>query len=225
MQVLLIEDDVDLSTTIAEYLSARGVESDHAYDGLSGLHLATTSTPDAIILDIGLPGISGLELCQKLRKDAKADLPIIMLTARDTIEDKVEGLSTGADDYLVKPFALAELHARLQALVRRSQGITTRQIEVADLLLDLDVRSAKRDGKPLDLSRLEFDLLATLCAMSPEAINKEELARRVWHETFVEDETIRTHIYQLRQKVDKPFSHPLIHTIRGYGHAVQARHA
>jgi len=225
MHVLLIEDDTDLAATIADYLAARRVECDHAYDGLSGLHLATTSTPDAIILDIGLPGLSGYDLCKKLRSDARMAIPIIMLTARDAVEDKVEGFDCGADDYLVKPFALVELYARLQALVRRSHGRTAGLLQVADLCIDLDSRSAQRNGTPLDLSRLEFDLLAALCAVSPDAVNKEDLARRVWNETYVEDETIRTHIYQLRQKVDKPFDLDLIHTIRGYGHAVKAQDA
>ncbi|MEM9157920.1 MAG: response regulator transcription factor [Verrucomicrobiota bacterium] len=221
MQVLLIEDDTDLSATIADYLAARKVESDHAYDGLSGLHIAATTAPDAIILDIGLPGLSGYDLCKKLRREAQLGVPIIMLTARDAVEDKVEGFDCGADDYLVKPFALAELYARLQALVRRSHGHTTEQIKVGDLCLDLGSRSAHREGTPLNLSRLEFDLLAALCAASPDAINKADLARRVWNEAYVEDETIRTHIYQLRQKVDKPFDQDLITTIRGYGHAIK----
>ncbi|MEM7245480.1 MAG: response regulator transcription factor [Acidobacteriota bacterium] len=225
MQVLLIEDDVDLAATIADYLTAREVEVDHAYDGLSGLHLATTTRPDAIVLDIGLPGLSGYELCQKLRREAKLDLPIIMLTARDTVEEKVEGFERGADDYLVKPFALAELHVRLQALVRRSRGETAGLLQVADLEIHLEARTATRKGRHLDLSKLEFDLLAALCAASPAAVSKEVLARRVWDGDHVEDETIRAHVYQLRQKVDKPFDRPLIHTIRGYGHALKSDHA
>ncbi len=225
MQVLLIEDDIDLAATISEYLAARGVDCDHAYDGLSGLHIATTSSPDVIILDVGLPGLSGFELCAKLRREAKLGLPILMLTARDALEDKVEGFGKGADDYVVKPFALAELYLRVQALTRRSQGRSSHRINVADLSMDLDTRSAKRNGVELELSRLEFDLLAALCAASPDVLPKETLARRVWHEDYVEDETIRTHIYQLRQKVDKPFGLPLIHTIRGVGHAVNVSNA
>ena len=225
MQVLLIEDDVDLAATISDYLAARDVEVDHAYNGLSGLHLCTTSRPDAVVLDIGLPSLSGYELCEKLRREAKLVIPIIMLTARDSLEDKVEGFERGADDYLIKPFAMAELYVRLQALVRRSRGATAGLLQVDNLEVNLETRVATRDGHALDLTRTEFDLLAALSAASPAAVNKEELARRVWDGDHVEDETIRAHIYQLRQKVDKPFDRPLIHTVRGYGHALRAGHA
>jgi len=221
VQILLIEDDQDLAANIADYLSVRHVEVSHTGNGLSGLHLASTTRPDVIILDIGLPGIDGLTLCEKLRNEAHIDIPVLMLTARDTVEMKVEGLQRGADDYLVKPFSLAELHARLVALVRRDQRKHTTQIVVEDLYLDTKNRTATRDGQQLSLSKLEFDLLVTLCLASPDIVDKEILARTVWGEDYVEPDTIRAHIYQLRKIVDRPYNAPLIQTIRGVGHAVR----
>lgn len=225
MHVLLIEDDVDLAATVADFLAARGVEVDHAYDGLSGLHLAATTKPDVIVLDVGLPGLSGLDLCQKLRQDAAMTVPVLMLTARDALEDKLSGFDAGADDYLVKPFALAELYARLQVLLRRGQGHDDATLQVGDLLLDPAARQVTRAGQALVLTKLGFDLLLVLCKASPAAVNKQQLAERVWGEDYVEAETIRAHIYQLRQVVDRPFETSLIHTIRGYGHAVKVADA
>lgn len=225
MHVLLIEDDVDLAATVADFLASRGVEVDHAYDGLSGLHLAATTEPDVIVLDIGLPGLSGLDLCRRLRRDAASAVPVLILTARDALEDKLSGFEVGADDYLVKPFALAELFARLQALQRRAQGSAEGTLEIADLVLDPGTRSVLRGGQTLSLSKLDFDLLHVLCRASPAAVNKQQLAEQVWGEDYVEPETIRAHIYQLRQVVDRPFELSLIHTIRGYGHAVKVADA
>lgn len=221
MRVLLIEDDVDLAATVAEYLAARGWQVDHAYDGLAGLRLVEAGKPDLVILDIGLPGLDGLQVCERLRRDLQASMPVLMLTARDALEDKLEGFDRGADDYLVKPFSLAELERRLQALLRRSQGRTESIQRVGPLELNLHTREVRRGGTLLSLSRLEFEVLALLMTASPAAVSKEELARRVWNEDFVGDETIRAHIYQLRQVVDKPFDQPLIQTIRGYGHALR----
>jgi len=203
MRVLLIEDDVDLAATVAEYLAARGWQVDHAYDGPAGLRLGGATAPDVIILDIGLPGLSGYEVCERLRREARDPVPVLMLTARDALEDKLEGFDRGADDYLVKPFSLAELERRLQALTRRAQGRVESRQRVGPLELDTQTRQVRRDGQLLTLSRLEFDILALLMAASPAAVSKEELARRVWNEDFVGDETIRAHI------------------IRGYGHAVR----
>jgi len=221
MHILLIEDDIDLAATIADYMASQRVTVDHAYDGFTGLQLATTTKPDAVVLDIGLPGLSGLKLCETLRQQWKMQVPVIMLTARGTLEDKLEGFRTGVDDYLVKPIALAELHCRLEALVRRSTGQGDGALGVGDLVVNVAQRNATRAGQELKLSRLEFDILKTLCAASPAAVGHQDLAQKVWGEDYVEPETIRAHIYQLRRVVDRPFETPLIHTIRGYGHALK----
>ena len=225
MRILLVEDDADLAATICEYLNARGVAVDHASDGLSGLEMATSTSPDAVVLDIGLPGISGHKLCAAVREQWKLAVPILMLTARGALEDKIEGFRAGADDYLVKPFALAELMCRLEALVRRGRKDDGRVWKVGDLEVNVEERTATRRGVPLRLTKLEFDILATLCAARPAAVGHRDLARRVWGEEHVEPETIRAHIYQLRRVVDRPFETPLLHTIRGFGHVIKEAHA
>ena len=227
MDVLLIEDDIDLAETISEFLQTRNMTVDHAYDGITGLHLATITNPDVIVLDIGLPRVSGFEVCRRLREEADLHTPILMLTARDQLQDKLAGFKQGADDYLVKPFALAELVCRIQALARRAQqaerpcGV----LHIGDLTVNTKTRTATRRDVPLQLTTLEFDILAILCAASPAALGKDELARRVWHEDYVSADTIRSHMYQLRRIVDRPFDTPLIHTIRGYGHALRVPNA
>jgi len=226
VRVLLIEDDLDLAATIADYLAARQITVEHAYDGRTGLQLSVTTKPDIVVLDIGLPGITGYQLCESLREQWKMNIPVIMLTARGTLDDKMEGFRSGADDYLVKPFALAELHCRLDALVRRANDRHVQNvITIGDLSVDIAGRRATRCAQVLKLSKLEFDILTTLSAASPSVVGQQELARKVWGEDYVEPETIRSHIYQLRRIIDRPFDKPLIHTIRGFGHAVKEEDA
>ncbi|MEM1246073.1 MAG: response regulator transcription factor [Acidobacteriota bacterium] len=217
MRVLVIEDDLDIASNIGDYLSARGHGVDFAYDGISGMHLALTGDFDALVIDIMLPGMSGLDLCQKLRTEARRSTPALMLTARDTLDDKLDGFAAGADDYMVKPFALQELEARLLALQRRGQEPGEGALEVADLRLDPATRSVVRDGRRLSVQGAAFDILRFLMERSPEAVKRQEIEEMLWPDEPPPSDVLRSHIYGLRRAIDRPFSQPLLHTLRGYG--------
>ena len=200
-QVLLIEDHRDIAEIVHAFLESRGYTVDHAGDGLTGLHLAVTGDFDVIVLDLMLPGMDGIELCQKLRNEARNDTPVLMLTARDTLADKLTGLDAGADDYLVKPFAIQELEARIRALARRHRGeIAAEVLKVADLTLDLSTLKVQRGEQPLTLTPIGLKLLAAL----PDS------------------DTLRSHLYNLRKVIDKPFPEPLLHTLHGSGYRIVA---
>lgn len=220
MRILVIEDNVDILTNVLDYLELKGYSVDCARDGLSGLHLAVTQHYDLIVLDIMLPGIDGYQLCRRLREDARSDIPILMLTARDALEDRLQGLHAGADDYLVKPFALAELVARIEAITRRSRGSSVRALKVADLAFDPATHQATRAGRPLKLNPMGAKLLVLLMQKSPAVVKREVLEMELWGEDIPDKDSLRSHIHQLRQAVDKPFAKPLIHTIHGVGYRI-----
>ncbi|WXL27711.1 response regulator transcription factor [Ectopseudomonas mendocina] len=218
MRILVIEDNRDILANILDYLQLKGFTVDCAQDGLTGLHLATTGHFDLIILDIMLPGIDGYQVCQRLRDDGGNDVPILMLTARDALDDRLKGLRAGADDYLVKPFALSELVARVEAILRRSQGQRTRQLKVADLFYDLDTLNVTRAGQAIKLNPLGLKLLAVLMQKSPSVVRREVLEEALWGDDYPDSDSLRSHIHQLRQVIDKPFSKPLLHTLHGVGY-------
>ena len=217
MRILIIEDNDDLAGNIGDFLEFKGHTVDFAADGVVGLHLAVTEDFDAVILDLMLPGIDGLTLCRRLREDANRAVPILMLTARDTLDDKLNGFEVGADDYLVKPFALEELLARLLAITKRG-GNRRRSLVVADLELDLGTFTARRQGQVLDLNRMGLRLLQELMQASPNVLTKDELEGRIWGEEPPESGSLRTHIYHLRRILDRPFDHPLLETVHGIGY-------
>ena len=221
--LLLVEDHADISEMLTSYFEGRGFSVDYAADGLTGLHLAVTNHYDVIILDLMLPGMDGLSICDKLRRDARSSTPIIMLTARDTLDDKVTGLSSGADDYLVKPFAITELEARVRAQIRRNHGEVTRDLlSVGDLQIDTSTMSVQRQGKPLNLTPIGFKILTTLVKASPAVVTRQELERKVWGDILPDSDTLRSHIYNLRKTVDKPFEISLLKTVQGSGYQVTA---
>lgn len=220
MRVLLVEDHEDLAINICDFLEARSMILDHAADGVTGLHLATVHTYDVIVLDLGLPGIDGLTLCRELRNRARKSTPVLMLTARDTLDDKLRGFAEGADDYLVKPFALAELAARVSALSRRGGGGATSLLWVEDLCLDPQTREVRRDGRAISLSRLELRMLRVLMEASPAVVRRADLEAEIWGDEPPDSVTLRSHIHNLRKSVDRGFDEPLIHTIRGVGYRV-----
>jgi DNA-binding response OmpR family regulator len=218
MHILVIEDNRDLAANIGEYLEARDHVVDYATDGLTGLHLVSTNTYDAIVLDLGLPGLDGLTLCKRLRQDARRTLPVLMLTARDTLRDKLAGFEAGADDYLLKPFALAELYVRLQALVRRAAG-GHELLQVADLSLDPRTLIVRRGDQRLALSPSELRLLERLMRASPAVVSRRDVERTLWGDDPPDSEAaLRGHIHALRQAVDKDFTTKLLHTIHGVGY-------
>lgn len=217
MRILVIEDNRDILANILDYLELKGFTLDCAQDGLSGMHLALTQPYDLIVLDIMLPGMDGYQLCQKLRQEADNNTPIIMLTARDALDDRLKGLHAGADDYLVKPFALSELVARIEAVLRRSSGANKRVLEVADLRYNLETLEVSRAGQPLKLNPIGLKLLATLMQRSPAVVRREALEEALWGDDIPDSDSLRSHIHQLRQSIDKPFAITLLHTVHGVG--------
>ena len=222
--LLLVEDNRDIAEAIVEFLELRGYAVDYAGDGITGLHLAVTNPYDAIILDVMLPGMDGIAVCRKLREEARRDTPILMLTARDTLEDKVAGLEAGADDYVVKPFEMRELEARIRALQRRQRGGVTREtLRVADLALDLGTLEVTRGGRVIRLMPIGLRLLTALMRASPRVVSRQQLEREVWGEVPPDSDALRSHLYALRKSIDKPFDRALLHTIPGVGYCVALR--
>ena len=222
MRILIIEDNRDIAANLGDFLSDRGHEVDYAYDGVTGLHLAVVNEFDAIVLDLALPGMDGLEVCRKLRDDGRKDTPVLMLTARDQLEDKLTGFESGADDYLVKPFELREVEARLEVLSRRGQRVKPRELTVGDLEFNLEMLKVKRDGKPIDLNPIGLKLLEKLMTASPAVVTRRELEHHVWGEELPDSDSLRVHIHTLRSAIDKPFGEPLIQTRHGIGYCLVA---
>lgn len=219
--ILIVEDNRNISELVGEYLEGRGFEVDYAVDGLDGYRLATENPYDAIVLDLMLPRLDGMEVCRRLRTEARKATPILMLTARDTLDDKLNGLSSGADDYLTKPFAIRELEARLHALIRRERRqIGGALLQVADLVLDTSQRSATRAGVALQLSPIALRLLSILMRESPRVVARQEIEREIWGNDLPDSDTLRSHLYSLRKVMDKPFARPLLHTVQSAGYRI-----
>jgi len=218
MRILLVEDNRDILANLADYLELKGYSVDCARDGLSGLNLATSGHYDLLVLDVMLPGLDGYSLCRRLREEARSAMPVIMLTARDQLDDRLLGFKAGADDYLIKPFALSELAARIEAVLRRSQGAARRLLQVADLSYDLDTLEVSRAGCRLKLNPLGLKLLALLMQRSPHVLRREALEEALWGDDCPDSDSLRSHIHQLRQVIDKPFPRPLLHTVHGVGY-------
>ncbi len=217
--VLLIEDHRDIAEMVGSYLEEKGYTVDFAADGVTGLHLAVVNDYDAILLDLMLPGLDGLAVCRKLRQEARRDTPLLMLTARDTRRDVVTGLDAGADDYLVKPFDIRELEARVRALVRRGRGrVAAEVLRVGDLTLDTASLLVQRAGQTLNPTPTGLKLLAVLMRASPRVVSRQELEREVWGDLLPDSDTLRSHLYSLRKTIDKPFATPLLHTLHGAGY-------
>jgi DNA-binding response OmpR family regulator len=205
MRILIVEDDKDLAENLQEYLEEKGHELAFAYDGLVGLHLASTERWDVIVLDIMLPGINGLKLCERLRKDANDSTPILMLTARDSLQDKVEGFQAGTDDYLVKPFAMQELEIRLEALHKRaSSELCGHVLSIGDLEANVKTMEITRAGCPIELTRVCRKILIHLMRASPAMVSRSELEYVIWGHDHPFSDVLRSHMYTLRRKIDRP---------------------
>ena len=218
MCILLVEDNRDILANLADYLELKGYAVDCARDGLAGLQLATSQHYDLIVLDVMLPGLDGYSLCRRLREEARSSVPVIMLTARDQLDDRLQGFQSGADDYLLKPFALSELAARIEAVLRRSRGGAQRLLQVGDLSYDLDTLEVSRAGRRLKLNPLGLKLLALLMQKSPHVLRREVLEEALWGDDCPDSDSLRSHIHQLRQTIDKPFPTALLHTVHGVGY-------
>lgn len=221
MHLLVVEDNQSLVGNLLDFFEARGHQVEAAPDGVTGLHLAMTQPFDAMVLDLTLPRIDGMQVLQQIRRGANAGLPVLMLTARDELPDKVAGFEAGADDYLTKPFALAELLARLTALVARVAGQSRASVlQVADLVLDPGTLQVTRAGKPLHLYRGCLKLLEVLMQASPAAVPRERLEQALWGDSAAPGDMLRSHIYELRRSVDGPFEQKLIQTLPRVGYRI-----
>ncbi|MGI8476204.1 MAG: response regulator [Thermomicrobiales bacterium] len=215
--ILVVEDDARIAASIRRALVYEGYGVTLAGDGGAALALARGAPPDLVLLDVMLPGLDGIEVSRMLR--AESDVPILMLTARDATFDRVRGLDSGADDYLVKPFAYEELLARVRALLRRRDPGATRRIEIGDLTLDPTGRETRRDGRPIDLTALEFDLLHSFLRHPRQVASRGQLLDAVWgHTAAITSNTVDVYVGYLRQKLEADGKPRLIHTVRGVGY-------
>ncbi|WP_430009243.1 response regulator transcription factor [Methylophaga lonarensis] len=217
--ILIVEDHQDLAANIGDYLEAGGFQVDFAADGLSAIGLCENNHYDLIVLDIMMPGINGFEVCRRLRQEQHSDVPVIMLTARDTLDDKLTGFDQGADDYLLKPFEMKELEARIVSLIRRHRGdLETSTLSVADLKFDLQTMRVTRGDKVIKLSPITLHILRILMRESPKLVTRERIETEVWGDEAPDSDTLRSHLYNLRKSIDKPFQESLMHTIPGVGY-------
>jgi DNA-binding response OmpR family regulator len=219
LNVLLVEDDFDLAETVIDYLSIESISCDYASNGVVGQKLLADNAYDVVLLDLNLPRLDGLTLCQKLRSGGN-DTPVLMLTARDQLDDKVAGFDAGTDDYLVKPFELRELVVRIHALARRRSG-QVQLLRCADLEMNLKEDVVSRAGQKIKLSPTARQILETLLRSAPETVPKQKLINAVWGDNPPDSNSLKVHMHHLRKAVDEPFERPLIHTIPGRGFSVK----
>jgi len=218
MRILVIEDHPDLAANLGDYLETRGHSVDFAADGVDGLRLASKPGYDVIILDRMLPRLDGATVCKRLRQEYGCSTPVLMLTAMDSIDDRVAGLECGADDYLIKPFALSELRARIEALHRRASGeVGVRMLQVDDLRYDLQTLEATRAGQALTLYPTTRRILEHLMRNTHRVVPRAELEQVVWDDDVPLGDVLRAHIHNLRNTLDKPFERKLLHTVHGIG--------
>lgn len=220
LSVLLIEDNKAIAANIADYFMQQGAQIDFAWQGQQGLALALSQYYDVIILDLTLPIIDGLTVCQQLRQQADRHIPVLMLTARDTLDDKLRGFSCGADDYLTKPFELAELWARCQVLAHR-QLQQPYQLRLGELSLNKHNREVSRQQQIITLKPIAWQILCLLMEAHPRPVSRSELCSKIWGDEPTESDALRSHLYQLRKALDHPFSTPILKTLLGVGFALE----
>ncbi len=224
MHILIIEDDPAIATNLYDFLEACGHSVDAAADGITGLHLAITQHFDGILLDLGLPGMDGITLCRKLRQEAHLDTPVLMLTARDTLEDKLKGFEHGADDYLVKPFALREVEARLVAMHKRHSGkVTSRTLETGNLTFDPKTMAVNFAGAGVKLPPKCIRLLALMMGEPGRVFSRKELESGVWGDAQETSDTLRSHMHELRRALIRAGGYDPIETVHGLGYRLITR--
>lgn len=220
-RLLIIEDEQNLASNIAEYFEAGPYDLDFAGDGLTALHLLSHNTYDLVVLDLMLPGVSGYEICRRIRRDLNSDAPVIMTTAKGTLADKEHGFDAGADDYLVKPFDLRELELRIEALLRRGR-FAGQLLKAGNIVFDPDRLQIILPGYgPLELSGISARLFEALIRAYPKFLDHELLSEEVWGRSDTDTHTLRTQIYSLRQQIQRTFGVNLIHTVHGRGYRLE----
>ncbi|TQV82404.1 response regulator transcription factor [Exilibacterium tricleocarpae] len=222
LTVLVIEDQDSIARNIAQFLEPKGYILDFAGQGAQGLQLALANYYDLILLDLTLPGMDGIDVCRSIRARADRHIPILMLTARDGLQDKVTGFEVGADDYLTKPFALEELHVRCIALSRRHSLQEKHQLVIGELLIDRKTHRVERRNRPISLNNISYQLLLALAEAYPRVVTRSELSQRIWGDEPTESDALRSHIYQLRKALNQGFDKTLIKTIHGVGFVLQS---
>jgi DNA-binding response OmpR family regulator len=217
--ILLVEDDLDLAATIIDYLEIENISCDHAANGISGLKFSEENEYDMAVFDINMPRMDGLTLCQTLRNQGYK-IPILMLTARDTLSDKLTGFEVGADDYMVKPFEMLELIARVRALAKRQSG-QINIINIDNLTIDITAKTASRNQQELKLSPIGWKLIEVLARKTPQVVSREQLIRAVWGDDTPDSNSLKVHIFKLRQQIEAPETAKLLHTVSGQGFALK----
>ena len=220
--ILVVEDHAPLREQIVALLVQAGCRVEEAADGRMALRSVLAAPPDLLLLDLGLPGLDGVSLCEQLRQRAPRQVPVLMLTARDALADKLQGFAAGADDYLVKPFASEELLVRVQALLRRRTAGQDYLLCIGSLQIDRRAQEAHRDGQRLVLPPTAFAVLLLLAEAWPRALTRSELIHRLWNDEAPESDPLRSHLYVLRQQLDRPFPTPMLMTVHGVGFRLQA---
>ncbi len=217
LRILLVEDSEPLQAALATLFEAQGHHLDFAADGRHGLQLALAQPPDVLVLDLGLPGMDGLRVCTELRARADRHVPILMLTARDTVQDKLQGFAAGADDYLVKPFSGDELLARCVALSRRHRVGASHELRIGSLVLDRRSHAARRGERTLMLNQTARQILVALAEAHPRPLTRSEIVRQLWGDEAPPSDPLRTHLYYLRRELDPPGAKPMLVTVHGVG--------
>ena len=222
LQILVVEDHAPLREQIVALLTREGHVVEEAADGRLALHIALSGTADVVVLDLGLPGVDGIKVCERIRTQSKRHIPILMLTARDTLTDKLKGFAVGADDYLVKPFASDELLARVMALSRRSAIGQDYLVRIGSLAVDRRTQFVSRHDVPIELPPTAMSILLMLVDAWPRAVSRSEIIEKLWDGEAPDSDSLRTHIFQLRQKLDKTFTKPMLKTVHGVGFRLES---
>lgn len=221
LTVLLIEDNLTIARQVCDYLAGIGWQVDHTVKGEHGIELALGQVYDVVLLDLNLPDIDGLQVCECIKQQSLTNVPILMLTARDAFEDKAEGFGQGADDYVTKPFELRELVLRCTALARRNSLHKNKTIHIGELEVDRAQRVARRCGQTLKLTNIGFEILSVLAQAYPQAVTRSNLIHKVWADDPPDSDALRTHIFSLRSALDKPFSSPMLTTLINVGYKLE----
>lgn len=225
MNILLVEDDFDVAQNICAFLETSGHDIEWAPDGLIGLDRATRESRDLIILDISLPRLSGIDLCRRLRELGFSQVPILMLTARSELDDKLKAFDCGADDYVVKPFALEELESRIGALVRRARGyVSSTVLRIGDLEFDTAKQTVRRANRPLHVTATGRKILEAMMRNTDRVMSRAEIEQLIWGDDPPQSDALKIHIHALREVIDRPFELPLISTVRGVGYRISNDH-